>query len=77
MFFYERICQWLGHLKLSRVLLLVSTILFVVPLVTHYYLSKVNMTSIQKYIDINFIAINVSHIQVKFFCSFDSFFLRN
>ncbi|KAG6460744.1 exostosin-3 isoform X2 [Manduca sexta] len=40
MFVYERFCQWLGHLKLSRVILLVTVILFVVPLFTHYYLSK-------------------------------------
>ncbi|XP_041973722.1 exostosin-3 [Aricia agestis] len=40
MFLYERFCLWLGHLKLSRVILLVSIILFMVPLVTHYYLSK-------------------------------------
>ncbi|KAL0895674.1 hypothetical protein ABMA27_011752 [Loxostege sticticalis] len=44
MYFYERFCQWLGHLKLSRVILLVSVILFVVPLFTHYYLSKYEST---------------------------------
>lgn len=44
MYFYERFCQWLGHLKLSRVILLVSVILFVVPLFTHYYLSKYDET---------------------------------
>lgn len=40
MYFYERFCLWIGHLKLSRVIFLVSVILFVVPLFTHYYLSK-------------------------------------
>ncbi|KAL4704835.1 hypothetical protein ACJJTC_001310 [Scirpophaga incertulas] len=44
MFFYERFCLWLGHLKLSRVILLVTVILFVVPLFTHYYLSKYEST---------------------------------
>ncbi|CAK1599869.1 unnamed protein product [Parnassius mnemosyne] len=46
MFFYERFCQWLGHLKLSRVIVMVSVILFVVPLFTHYYLSKYETSSI-------------------------------
>ncbi|XP_072935988.1 exostosin-3 [Epargyreus clarus] len=45
MYFHERFCQWLGHLKLSRVILSVSVILFMVPLVTHYYLSKYESTS--------------------------------
>ncbi|KOB69799.1 Exostosin-3, partial [Operophtera brumata] len=45
MLIYERFCQWLGHLKLSRVLLLVTVILFMVPLFTHYYLSKYESTS--------------------------------
>uniref|UniRef100_A0A2A4K6I9 glucuronosyl-galactosyl-proteoglycan 4-alpha-N-acetylglucosaminyltransferase n=1 Tax=Heliothis virescens TaxID=7102 RepID=A0A2A4K6I9_HELVI len=40
MYFYERFCLWIGHLKLSRVIFLVSVILFIVPLFTHYYLSK-------------------------------------
>ncbi|XP_013195012.2 exostosin-3 [Amyelois transitella] len=44
MYFYERFCLWLGHLKLSRVIILVSVILFVVPLFTHYYLSKYETT---------------------------------
>ncbi|CAG5017817.1 unnamed protein product [Parnassius apollo] len=46
MFLYERFCQWLGHLKLSRVIVMVSVILFVVPLFTHYYLSKYETSSI-------------------------------
>ncbi|XP_049887333.1 exostosin-3 [Pectinophora gossypiella] len=45
MYIHERFCQWLGHLKLSRVILTVSVILFVVPLVTHYYLSKYESTT--------------------------------
>ncbi|XP_026484929.2 exostosin-3 [Vanessa tameamea] len=45
MFLHERICQWLGQLKLSRVIFMVSVILFIVPLVTHYYLSKYESTS--------------------------------
>ncbi|CAD0195447.1 unnamed protein product [Chrysodeixis includens] len=40
MYFYERFCVWLGRLKLSRVIFLVSVLLFVVPLFTHYSLSK-------------------------------------
>jgi len=34
-------CQWLAHVKLSRIIILTSTVLFIVPLFTHYYLSKV------------------------------------
>ncbi|XP_020281923.1 exostosin-3 isoform X2 [Pseudomyrmex gracilis] len=34
-------CKWLAHVKLSRIIILISTVLFTVPLVTHYYLSKV------------------------------------
>ncbi|XP_050673263.1 exostosin-3 isoform X2 [Leptidea sinapis] len=45
MYIHERLCQWLGHLKLSRVILMVSVILFLVPLFTHYYLSKYETTS--------------------------------
>ncbi|XP_045761073.1 exostosin-3 [Maniola jurtina] len=45
MLLHERICQWLGHLKLSRVILMVSVILFIVPLITHYYLSKYETSS--------------------------------
>ncbi|XP_028038241.1 exostosin-3 isoform X1 [Bombyx mandarina] len=45
---YERFCLWLGHLKLSRVIILVSVILFVVPLFTHYYLSKYESMSISQ-----------------------------
>ncbi|XP_038209044.1 exostosin-3 [Zerene cesonia] len=45
MLFYERIFQWLGHLKLSRVIVMVSVILFLVPLFTHYYLSKYESSS--------------------------------
>ncbi|EZA60195.1 Exostosin-3 [Ooceraea biroi] len=35
------VCQWLAHIKLSRIIILTSTVLFIVPLFTHYYLSKV------------------------------------
>ncbi|KAI5634761.1 glycosyl transferase family 64 domain-containing protein [Phthorimaea operculella] len=45
MYLHERFCLWLGHLKLSRVLITVCVILFVVPWVTHYYLSKYETTS--------------------------------
>lgn len=37
----EIICRWLSHVKLSRIIILVSIVLIIVPLVTHYYLSKV------------------------------------
>ncbi|KAF5283760.1 hypothetical protein FQA39_LY17198 [Lamprigera yunnana] len=40
------ICQWFGHLKLSRIILILSAILFLVPLITHYYLSTVESNSI-------------------------------
>ncbi|KAF5277738.1 hypothetical protein FQR65_LT03718 [Abscondita terminalis] len=39
-------CQWLGHLKLSRIILILSAILFLVPLITHYYLSNFESNSI-------------------------------
>lgn len=41
MYLHERLCLWLGRIKLSRVILSVTLILFIVPIVTHYYLSKV------------------------------------
>ncbi|KAJ9588546.1 hypothetical protein L9F63_018084, partial [Diploptera punctata] len=37
----EVICHWLSHVKLSRIIVLVSIVLIIVPLITHYYLSKV------------------------------------
>ncbi|GLG98438.1 Exostosin-3 [Gryllus bimaculatus] len=37
----ELLCRWLSHVKLSRIIILVSVVLIIVPLVTHYYLSKV------------------------------------
>ncbi|EFN78322.1 exostosin-3 [Harpegnathos saltator] len=37
----KEVCQWLAHIKLSRIILLTSAVLFIVPLFTHYYLSKV------------------------------------
>ncbi|KAF4528808.1 hypothetical protein B566_EDAN017311 [Ephemera danica] len=39
--FREIILHWLTHVKLSRIILLVTLILVIVPLITHYYLSKV------------------------------------
>jgi hypothetical protein len=33
---------WLSHVKLSRIIFLVTLILVIVPLITHYYLSKVD-----------------------------------
>lgn len=35
------VCQWLAHIKLSRIIIVTSVVLFIVPLFTHYYLSKV------------------------------------
>ncbi|CAG2061396.1 unnamed protein product, partial [Timema podura] len=37
----EALCHWLGHIKLSRIIVLVFMILITVPLITHYFLSKV------------------------------------
>ncbi|XP_067014506.2 exostosin-3 isoform X3 [Anabrus simplex] len=37
----EIVCHWLSHIKLSRIIILVSIVLVIVPLITHYYLSKV------------------------------------
>lgn len=42
----DNICHWLGHMKLSRIIILVSVLLFTVPLVTHYYLSKFESSSV-------------------------------
>lgn len=38
-----RECLWycLGHMRVSRIIILVAIILFLVPLITHYYLSSV------------------------------------
>ncbi|KAJ8917073.1 hypothetical protein NQ315_012992 [Exocentrus adspersus] len=35
------ICQWLIHVKLSRIVIMVLAILILTPLITHFYLSKV------------------------------------
>ncbi|PSN36588.1 Exostosin-3 [Blattella germanica] len=37
----EVVCHWLSQVKLSRIIILVSVVLIIVPLITHYYLSKV------------------------------------
>lgn len=37
----KEVCQRLAHVKISRIILLTSVVLFIVPLFTHYYLSKV------------------------------------
>lgn len=37
----REMCQWVAHVKLSRIIILTSAVLFIVPLFTHYYLSKV------------------------------------
>jgi len=37
----EVLCHWLSHMRLSRIIVLVSVVLIIVPLITHYYLSKV------------------------------------
>lgn len=39
------ICHWFGHMKLSRIIICVFVILFVVPLIIHYYLSSVERSS--------------------------------
>ncbi|XP_059049058.1 exostosin-3 [Achroia grisella] len=44
MILYDRFCQFFGNIKLSRVIICVFVILFLVPLVTHYYLSKYEST---------------------------------
>lgn len=37
----REICHWITHIKLSKIIMLTSVVLFIVPLFTHYYLSKV------------------------------------
>jgi hypothetical protein len=37
----EVLCHWLSHMRLSRIIVLVSVVLIIVPIITHYYLSKV------------------------------------
>ena len=41
----REICHWITHIKLSRIIMLTSAVLFIVPLFTHYYLSKVESDS--------------------------------
>ncbi|XP_043283705.1 exostosin-3 [Venturia canescens] len=41
----REVCHWLAHVKLSKIIILVSVFLFIVPLFTHYYLSKVEADS--------------------------------
>lgn len=45
MYIHEKLCLWLGRIKLSRVLILVPVILFIVTIVTHFYISKYETTS--------------------------------
>lgn len=42
----KNVCHWFGHLKLSRIILLLSAVLFLLPLITHYYLSMVESNSV-------------------------------
>lgn len=44
----REICHWITHIKLSRIIMLTSAVLFIVPLFTHYYLSKVLFLNINK-----------------------------
>lgn len=37
----QSFCQWLAHVKLSRIVVMVLAILIFTPLITHFYLSKV------------------------------------
>lgn len=37
----REVCHWIAQIKLSRIIILACTILFIVPLLTHYYLSEV------------------------------------
>lgn len=39
------ICSWLVHIKLSRIVIMVLAILILTPLITHFYLSKVERNS--------------------------------
>lgn len=39
----ELTCHWLANLKLSRIIILVTLTLVLVPLFTHYYLSNVSI----------------------------------
>lgn len=55
----ECLCYYLGHMRLSRIIILVSVILFLVPLITHYYLSSVesrgsnNLHDIHTHLDLS------------------------
>ncbi|XP_072393657.1 exostosin-3 [Diabrotica undecimpunctata] len=39
------ICSWLVHVKLSRIVIILLSILILTPLITHFYLSKVERNS--------------------------------
>ncbi|KAG5883053.1 hypothetical protein JTB14_010441 [Gonioctena quinquepunctata] len=39
------LCSWLVHIKLSRIVIMVLAILIFTPLITHFYLSKVERSS--------------------------------
>lgn len=39
----ELSCHWLANIKLSRIIILVTLTLVVVPIFTHYYLSNVSI----------------------------------
>lgn len=41
------VCHWFANVKLSRIIILVSLILLLVPLITHYYLSSVENNSLR------------------------------
>lgn len=41
------LCQCLGHLKLSKILIILCLVLLLIPLVTHYYLSSVESSSLR------------------------------
>lgn len=45
----REICHWIAHIKLSRIIIVILLILFIISLFNHYYLSKV----IKNYIQIN------------------------
>ncbi|XP_023287673.1 exostosin-3 isoform X2 [Orussus abietinus] len=41
----REVWHWAAHVKLSRIIILMTAVLFIVPLFTHYYLSKVETDS--------------------------------
>lgn len=63
----REICHWITHIKLSRIIMLTSAVLFIVPLFTHYYLSKVLFFILYVYI----------YLDKNVICMSDKFKIKN